>query len=226
MIPAGTLVAGLTGGYVIGDRAYDAASPRKQLREQGCRVVIPPKPTRPIQRRYDRVLHKLSHRIENFFQRFKRFRRIATRYDALAGNSFGTVAIEATQQFTAVARDQFANSLATQPTFTWSVSGGGSISPSGLFTTGSTGGGPYTVTAQAGGLSGTASVTVAAQPTTVYQINTGSNSAASPFAADQYGGGGTLRTVTNTITISGITDPAPQAVYRSERYGNSTYTFS
>ena len=33
-----------------------------------------------------------------------------------------------------------------------------------------------------------------------------------------------MHTVTNTITISGITNPAPQAVYQSERYGNSTYT--
>ena len=65
MIPAGTLVAGLTGGYVIGDRAYDAASLREQLREQGCQVVIPSNPTRPIQRRYDRVLDKLRHRIES-----------------------------------------------------------------------------------------------------------------------------------------------------------------
>jgi len=68
-------------------------------------------------------------------------------------------------------------------------------------------------------------VTVTAIPSTVYQINCGSNSAASPFARDQYGSGGTQRTVTNTITITGITNPAPQKVYQSERYGNSTYTF-
>ena len=61
------------------------------MREQGCRAVIPPNPTRPIQRRYDRVLYELRHRIEDFFQRFKRFRRIATRYDALARNFFATV---------------------------------------------------------------------------------------------------------------------------------------
>jgi hypothetical protein len=33
-----------------------------------------------------------------------------------------------------------------------------------------------------------------------------------------------MHSVTNTITISGITNPAPMAVYQSERYGNSTYT--
>ena len=61
---------------------------------------------------------------------------------------------------------------------------------------------------------------------TRYQINTGSNSAASPFTGDQYGSGGTMRTVSNSIDMSEVNgnDPAPQAVYQSERYGNSTYT--
>jgi uncharacterized protein (DUF362 family) len=136
-----------------------------------------------------------------------------------------TVKASATQQFTATARDQFATNLATQPTFTWTVSGGGTISTSGLYTAGTTAGGPYTVTAKSGTVSGTASVTVSAVATTVYQINCGSSSAVSPFKADQYGSGGTQRSVTNTITISGITNPAPAAVYQSERYGNSTYTF-
>ena len=136
-----------------------------------------------------------------------------------------TVNTSATQQFTATARDQFATNLATQPTFTWTVSGGGTINSSGLFTAGSTAGGPYTVTATSGGVSGTASVTVTSTPAVAYQINSGSTSAASPYAADQYASGGTQRSVTNTITISGITNPAPQKVYQSERYGNSTYTF-
>jgi hypothetical protein len=37
--------------------------------------------------------------------------------------------------------------------------------------------------------------------------------------------GGTQRTVTNAVSTSGIANAAPQAVYQSERYGNSTYTF-
>jgi hypothetical protein len=109
----------------------------------------------------------------------------------------------ATQQLTATARDQFATNLATQPTFTWTVSGGG------LFTAGTTAGGPYTVTAKSGSISGTASVTVSAVSSTVYQINCGRSSAASPFKADQYGGG-TRRTVTNSITISPLAETHPQ----------------
>ena len=74
--------------------------------------------------------------------------------------SSASVATAATQQFTATARDQFTTNLGTQPSFTWTVSGGGTISSAGLFTAGSTAGGPYTVTAASGGKSGTASVTV------------------------------------------------------------------
>ena len=75
--------------------------------------------------------------------------------------SSASVSTGGTQQFTAPGLDQFGNPMSPQPTFTWSVSGGGTISSSGLFTAGSTAGGPFTVTAAAsGGVSGTASVTV------------------------------------------------------------------
>jgi len=83
-----------------------------------------------------------------------------------------TVAPLGTQQFAAGAKDQFGNALAT-PAFTWSASGGGAISPSGLFTAGSSAGGPFTVTASAGGVSGTASVTVAAPRTNLARTGTG-----------------------------------------------------
>jgi hypothetical protein len=137
--------------------------------------------------------------------------------------SSATVNTSATQQFSATARDQFAANLTTQPAFTWSVSGGGAISSSGLFTAGVSAGGPFTVTAQSGGVNGTASVTVNSFTATIYQINCG-GSASSPYAADQYYSGGSTYSVTSTITTTGVTDPAPQAVYRTERYGNSTYT--
>jgi hypothetical protein len=76
--------------------------------------------------------------------------------------SSASVATGATKQFTAVAKDQAGVAMSTQPTFAWTVSGGGTISSTGLFTAGSTAGGPFTVTASAGGKAGTASVTVSA----------------------------------------------------------------
>ncbi len=76
--------------------------------------------------------------------------------------SSASVLTGGTQQFTATGLDQSGSPMATQPTFVWTVSGGGTISGSGLFTAGATAGGPFTVTANGGGLSGTASVTVTA----------------------------------------------------------------
>jgi hypothetical protein len=79
-----------------------------------------------------------------------------------------TVTPSGTQQFSAVARDQFGNALSSQPSFAWAVSGGGSINSGGLFTAGSTAGGPFSVTATTGGVSGGASVTVAGSGPSVW----------------------------------------------------------
>ena len=138
-----------------------------------------------------------------------------------------TVLTSATQQFTATARNQFGTNMTPQPSFTWTVTGGGTVSTGGLFTAGTSTGGPYTIQAASGSLIGVATITVgsAPAPVAIYRINAGSSSAVSPFAADAYGSGGTQHTVTNTISTTGVTNAAPAAVYQSERYGNSTYTF-
>ncbi len=57
----------------------------------------------------------------------------------------------------------------------------------------------------------------------IYGVNSG-GSAASPFVADAYYSGGSASSTGATIDTSGVTSPAPQAVYQTERYGNSTYT--
>jgi beta-glucanase (GH16 family) len=80
--------------------------------------------------------------------------------------SSANVAPNATQQFTATARDQFGNTM-TAPSLSWSVSGGGTVSATGLFTAGGSSGGPFTLTASGGGKSGTANVTVTSSGGTV-----------------------------------------------------------
>jgi hypothetical protein len=61
---------------------------------------------------------------------------------------------------------------------------------------------------------------------TNYAINSG-GSAAGAFAADNYWSGSTnTYSVTNAIVTGPVTNPAPQAVYQTERWGTSTYTFS
>lgn len=74
-----------------------------------------------------------------------------------------TLAIGATQQFVAVARD--AEGVVTTVSPVWAASAGGTISATGLFTAGNTAG-VYTnnVSATANGLTGTATVTVVAGP--------------------------------------------------------------
>ncbi len=79
-----------------------------------------------------------------------------------------TLATGATQQFTAQGKDQFGNNFAG--TYTWTTTGGGSINSSGLFTA-TTAGGPFTVKATSGSISGTATVTVGAAPTINLALN-------------------------------------------------------
>jgi len=73
-----------------------------------------------------------------------------------------SVVTGATQQFSATAMDQFAAALIVQPTFTWSVNGGGTINNNGLFSAGNTIGGPFTVTATSSDISGIANIRVTA----------------------------------------------------------------
>jgi hypothetical protein len=65
----------------------------------------------------------------------------------------------ATQQFAATALDQFGIAMASQPTFTWSNSGVGSVNSSGLYSAPASDG-TATVTATSASVSGNASVTV------------------------------------------------------------------
>ena len=61
-------------------------------------------------------------------------------------------------------------------------------------------------------------------PQTFYEVNSGGGKA-SPFMADAFFSGGTAGSTSATIDMSGVTNPAPQAVYQTERWNNNTYTF-
>jgi Malectin domain len=60
-------------------------------------------------------------------------------------------------------------------------------------------------------------------PPATLQINAG-GPAVSPFVADEFFSASATASVTNTIDLSGVTNPAPMSVYQSNRYGNFTYT--
>jgi hypothetical protein len=73
----------------------------------------------------------------------------------------GAVVPNATLQFSDNTSDQFGDPYTATPV-SWTVNGGGMIDNTGNFTAGSVLGGPFTVTASAGGLNATASVTISA----------------------------------------------------------------
>ena len=78
----------------------------------------------------------------------------------------------------------------------------------------------------AGGTSGSsnqASATTQAGSAGPVQINSG-GPAVSPFVADTGFTGGSTINHANTIDLSGVTNPAPMAVYQTARIGNFTYT--
>jgi len=89
------LLSDITDAYVAGDRAYDAGPLVEHLQANRCTVVIPSNPTRALQRQIDLDLYKERHLVECFFQRIKRFRRVAMRFEKLACNFLAFVQLAA-----------------------------------------------------------------------------------------------------------------------------------
>jgi len=84
-----------------------------------------------------------------------------------------TLAFRARQQFSAQALDQFAQPLATQPSFAWAkFSGRGSITRTGLYTAPSSGQGTAVIQAKAGGKTGKATITIIARAGAAHKIKT------------------------------------------------------
>jgi hypothetical protein len=150
----------------------------------------------------------------------------STLTDVVASPASASIGPGASQQFTAVARDQFGFDTAPQPSFSWAVNGGGSISSGGLFTAGSAAGGPFNVTATTAGKVGNASVTVvSAAVTSVFRVNAG-GAAVSPFDSDRYNSGGFTFSGGGAVSTAGVANAAPASVYQTERYGNFSYSFT
>jgi hypothetical protein len=124
------------------------------------------------------------------------------------------LALNATQQFTAVAKDQNGNALATQPTFTWSIATGGvgTISTASLYNSGATPGNA-TVQATAQSVTGTATVTVTNHPPTV---QTAASATPNPVTG----------TTTNTSVLGADDGGAANLTYTWSASGPAAVTFS
>jgi len=81
---ASSLITGFEGANILADKGYDADALIQQIESQGCIPVIPSKRNRTKIRPYDRDTYKERHLVENFFQKIKRFRRVAMRFEKLA----------------------------------------------------------------------------------------------------------------------------------------------
>jgi transposase len=83
---AADLLAGLRRGQVravIADKGYDSDAIVARVRRLRARVVIPPLKCRTHRRRYSRRLYRGRNVVERFWNKVKRYRRVATRYDKL-----------------------------------------------------------------------------------------------------------------------------------------------
>ncbi len=61
---------------------------------------------------------------------------------------------------------------------------------------------------------------------TGYAVNSGGGAVGSFVADNYYGGSANTLAVTNIITTNGVPNPAPTAVYQTERWGESAYLFN
>ena len=64
---------------------------REGLYQEGIEPGIPPKSNRVDPLPYSKAADRKRHKVENYFERIKTFRRVATRYDKLAATFLGFV---------------------------------------------------------------------------------------------------------------------------------------
>lgn len=68
----------------VADKGFDADTFRARLCRQRTRVCIPAKRSRRWPVAFHRGYYRRRHKVENFFCRLKRYRRLSTRYEKLA----------------------------------------------------------------------------------------------------------------------------------------------
>jgi transposase len=71
---------------IVGDKADSSRHIRQYIRHHGIRVTIPRKSTEQRTGPFDRISYRQRHKIERLMNRYKQFRRIATRYEKRAAN--------------------------------------------------------------------------------------------------------------------------------------------
>ena len=81
------------GSTLIGDKAYDSSTLGQTAATKGIKTCIPARTNRTTTVPFSATVYRRRHRVENFFERIKRYRRVATRYDKLAETFLGFVCL-------------------------------------------------------------------------------------------------------------------------------------
>ena len=81
----------VSAAMVVADKGYDSDACREWLRARGIQPCIPPRSNRNHPETYSKAAYRKRHVVENFFERIKNYRRVATRYDKLAVTYLGFV---------------------------------------------------------------------------------------------------------------------------------------
>jgi transposase len=89
----------LAAGKVVADKGYDSNALRSWLANRGVRTCIPARSNRVEPVPFTRWTYGKRHLVENFFEKIKTFRRVATRYDKLAETFFGWVLVAVIVKF-------------------------------------------------------------------------------------------------------------------------------
>ena len=83
---AEALIDSFQAEYVLADKGYDSNAFVAKIESQGATPVVPPRGNRLVKRDYDKVIYRERNLVERLFLKLKAYRRIATRYERLAGN--------------------------------------------------------------------------------------------------------------------------------------------
>ena len=83
---AKALICGLEAEYILTDKGYNSDDFIQAIHDNGALAAVPPCSHRKKKRDYDRNHYKERNLVKRFFQKIKKYRRIATRYERLARN--------------------------------------------------------------------------------------------------------------------------------------------
>jgi Transposase DDE domain len=71
---------------IVGDKAYSSRQIQQYVRRHGIRIPIPRKSNEHRTGPFDRTSYRQRNKIERLINRYKQFRRIATRYEKRAAS--------------------------------------------------------------------------------------------------------------------------------------------